>query len=88
MLEHISTLRPFNNDRPAHMAAFRPATQTIGAAIPALPSVAPPPTIDTEAHKALTDVRQEMDAQGAPALGAVHSGLDAERVARLLGLLD
>lgn len=50
-----------------------------------------PVTHDTElveAQTALNDVRQEMHSQGAPALTQVHSGLDAERVARLLGLLE
>ena len=78
-----------NNDRMGHLAAFRAPAHTTAAA-PALASVPPRPTAlsDDQAREALQAVQHEASqGQQGNALDAVHSGLDADRVARLLGLL-
>lgn len=102
MLQHISSQQAFNNDRTAYMAAFRhpahpsvlhPATlQSGGPVAPTLATSTPQPVINdpeaVQAQATLNNVRQEMHSQGASALTQAHSGLDAERVARLLGVLE
>lgn len=87
-------IRPFNNDRTAHLAAFRfPAREgrplaPTACAAPALEPIAPRPLRldDEQAETALAAVHQEVSQR--PAAAQAHSGLDAERVARLLDLLE
>ncbi len=103
MSQQISqSFASFNNDRMAAFTAFRnPAppqtpvitnnlTQnhitSIGQAAPALPATAPPkPTQldDEQANMALEQVQHSAE----DVLNA-HNGIDPERVARLLSLLD
>lgn len=93
MLQSLSSIPSFNNDRTAALAAFRLPGHTPPQSPTALalgPSTTPLGTLstDAEAQTSLVAVRQEMDSQGPSALTQAHSGLDAARVARLLGLLD
>ncbi len=102
-MEMPSPFRPVNNDRMAAVTAFRPAVPTNSMAQPmtteahassiassaavALPSTpAPRPTRldDARADDILVAMQQEDQNE----LLQVHSGLDADRVARLLSLLD
>lgn len=90
MLRNAAPLiRPFNNDRMAYLTAFRAPVQEARAASAAqvLESAPPRPAAldDGQAESALAVVRQEVS-QGA--VGQAHTALDADRVARLLGLLE
>lgn len=88
------SVRPFNNDNMPHFAQFQARIQAAqarqasldsgGSAAVALHSPAPRPTQldDSQAQNALQSVQQAGD------ISSVHKGLDPERVARLLGLLD
>lgn len=90
MLQSLSSIPSFNNDRTAALAAFRLPGHTPPQSPTAL-ALSPSTTllgVDAEAQTSLVAVRQEMDSQGPSALTQAHSGLDAARVARLLGLLD
>ncbi|MDE7064611.1 MAG: pseudouridine synthase [Desulfovibrionaceae bacterium] len=88
--------RPFNNDLMPHFATFRARLQAVrerqtGAvtsAAPALESTPPHPTqLDAaQAQQAMESVQQE--ARNGSSIAAAHSGLDPQRVARLLGLLE
>lgn len=85
----FSPISACNNDRMGHLTAFRVPGHTTAAA-PALASVPPSPTAlnEDQAREALQAVQHEVSqGQQGNALDAVHSGLDADRVARLLGLL-
>ncbi len=94
-----SVVRQYNNDILSHFATFqaklqekRDSMSAIGAASSAavaLSSTPPSPTSldDSEAAQAVAMIADEV--QAAPvSMSAVHSGLDPNRVARLLGLLD
>ncbi len=95
-------LASFNNDRMAAFSAFRapnasqsPTQMTIltqnhisttGQAAPALPTSNPPKPAqlsEEQAHDALEQVQHNVEG----VLNA-HNGIDPERVARLLSLLD
>ena len=87
--------RPFNNDLMPHFATFRARLQAVrerqtGAvtsAAPALESTPPPTQLDAaQAQQAMESVQQE--ARNGSSIAAAHSGLDPQRVARLLGLLE
>lgn len=90
----ISSVRPFNNDHMPQFAQLQARVQAAQArqasldagtsAAVALHATPPKPAQldDAQAQNALESVQQ------AGNLTSVHSGLDPERVARLLGLLD
>ncbi len=85
---------PVNNDRMAAFAAFRTAPASVGVvdstegvAAVALPSTPAPRTTrldDAQADTILGAMQQESESEMLQA----HSGLDADRVARLLALLS
>lgn len=89
-------VRPFNNDLMPHFATFRARLQAVRdrqadaatAAAPALESMPPHPThLNAEqAQQAMENVQQEV--RNGASIATVHSGLDPQRVARLLGLLE
>ncbi len=103
-MEMPTPFRPVNNDRMAAVTAFRPAvpTQTMAqpvvdthshvnaiassaaTALPSIPAPRPAHLDDTQASGILGALQQEDQGE----LLQVHSGLDADRVARLLSLLD
>ena len=100
MIQDISSqVRPFNNDRMAYLTAFRPPSQEVRArkaaewaaspapALPPAPAPRPTQLDEEQAVAALNEVRQEVQQSG-ESMADVHSGLDPQRVARLLGLLD
>lgn len=100
MIQDISTqVRPFNNDRMAYLTAFRDPSQEARArksaewaaspapALPPTPAPRPSQLDEQQAESTLNEVQQEVQ-QGAESLANVHTGLDPQRVARLLGLLD
>ena len=77
---------PAQRPRAAEMVSVPSASLNAGMAAPALPKANPPrPTQldDAQAENALAEVQQN-----ANDMAAAHSNLDADRVARLLGLLS
>lgn len=97
IMQNTSTkVRPFNNDLMPHFATFRARLQAVRdrqteaatSAAPALQSPSPHPTqLDPEqARMAMETVRQET--QNGSSMTTAHSGLDPQRVARLLGILE
>lgn len=91
----MPSIRPFNNDNMPHFAQFQARLQAAqarqasldseGSAAVALSSAPPRPAQldDSQAQDALSTVQQQ-----ASDITSMHKGLDPERVARLLGLLD
>ncbi|MEG2172634.1 MAG: pseudouridine synthase [Desulfovibrionaceae bacterium] len=90
----MPSTRPFNNDNMPHFAQFQARLQAAqarqagldsqGSAAVALNTPPPRPTQldDAQAQNALSAVQHSAE------LASVHNGLDPDRVARLLGLLD
>ncbi len=81
-------IRPFNNDRTATFTAFRTASpqvkEPVGSAATVLPASAPPrPTQLTDEETAM--LLGDMQGQD---IAYAHNGLDPNRVARLLDLLN
>lgn len=88
------SIRHFNNDNMPHFAQFqariqaaqaRQASLEQGSAAVGLQSAPPKPAQldDAQAQHALQSVQDS-----AGSVSSMHKGLDPERVARLLGLLD
>ncbi len=98
-MENNTPFRPVNNDRMAAFTAFRPAPQatptapvekvnavaegTAAVALPTTPAPKPSRIDDAKADTILGAMQQEDQND----MLNVHSGLDADRVARLLNLL-
>lgn len=90
----ISSMRPFNNDHMPQFAQLQARVQAAQArqasldagtsAAVGLQTAMPKPAQldDSQAQSALASVQQATN------ISSVHSGLDPQRVARLLGLLD
>ncbi len=100
-MEMPTPFRPVNNDRMAAVTAFRPAVPTApmhsadestlntvassaAVALPSTPAPRPSRLDDAQANDILDAMQQENQNE----LLQMHSGLDADRVARLLSLLD
>ncbi len=90
-MEMNSPFRPVNNDRMAAVTAFRaapvasaPAEGATAVALQGIPAPRPTHLNDNQASGILGALQQENQQD----LLQVHSGLDADRVARLLSLLD
>ncbi len=89
-MENVTPFRPINNDRMAAFTAFRAAptanveTSAAAVALPEMPAPRPTHLNDSQADGILGALQQESQEE----MLQVHSGLDADRVARLLSLLD
>ena len=94
MSELISPLRPQDNNAvfeslQARLREMRAIRQTDTASSPAVKmQVRPSPKMLDEAEAAAGVSRMQAEAERGVDVAAVHNGLDPQRVAKLLGLLD
>jgi hypothetical protein len=94
MLELISPLRPQDNSAvfeslQARLREMSAARQTDQSSSPAVTmQVRPSPKMLDDAEATAGVSRMQAEAQRGVDMAAVHNGLDPQRVAKLLGLLD
>ena len=94
MSELISAIRPQDNSvmfesLQARLREMSAARQTDAASSPAVKmQMRPSPKMLDEAEAAAGVIRMQEEAQRGVDVAAVHNGLDPQRVAKLLGLLD
>jgi hypothetical protein len=94
MSEFLSPLRPRDNsvlleDLQARLREMTIARQAESASSPAVKiQLRPSPRLLDEAEAAASVSRMQAEAERGVDVAAVHNGLDPQRVAKLLGLLD